>query len=197
MIQYFKNINQQTVEIDKPENGAWIKRDGVWEPTHQSDIDWKEEIGPILQRYVSRLPGSFIEEKQFAVTWHYRNSEAGLSSSRIAELSAELTKILHIHDLDLTFEVKSIEIRKRGVSKASALSRVLTFIPDEFIACFGDDQNDEAVFRILPESAHTFKVGIDATVAKYRVTNDVAVRDVLSWFAKSLEEVKVFAHDLQ
>jgi len=24
MIQYFKNINQQTVEIDKPENGAWI-----------------------------------------------------------------------------------------------------------------------------------------------------------------------------
>jgi magnesium transporter len=24
MIQYFKNINQQTVEIDKPENGAWV-----------------------------------------------------------------------------------------------------------------------------------------------------------------------------
>lgn len=24
MIQYFKNINQQTVEIDKPESGAWI-----------------------------------------------------------------------------------------------------------------------------------------------------------------------------
>ncbi len=24
MIQYFKNINHQTVEIDKPENGAWI-----------------------------------------------------------------------------------------------------------------------------------------------------------------------------
>ena len=24
MIQYFKNINQQTVEIDKPENGSWV-----------------------------------------------------------------------------------------------------------------------------------------------------------------------------
>lgn len=24
MIQYFKNINQQTVEIDKPENGVWV-----------------------------------------------------------------------------------------------------------------------------------------------------------------------------
>ena len=24
MIQYFKNINQQTVEIDRPENGAWV-----------------------------------------------------------------------------------------------------------------------------------------------------------------------------
>src|SRR5258705_12645336 len=24
MIHYFKNINQQTVEIDRPENGAWV-----------------------------------------------------------------------------------------------------------------------------------------------------------------------------
>ena len=24
MIQYFKNINLQTVEIDKPESGAWV-----------------------------------------------------------------------------------------------------------------------------------------------------------------------------
>ena len=24
MIQYFKNINQQTVEIDKPEIGTWV-----------------------------------------------------------------------------------------------------------------------------------------------------------------------------
>ncbi|HEU4606926.1 MAG TPA: magnesium transporter CorA family protein, partial [Chitinophagaceae bacterium] len=24
MIQYFKNINHQTIAIDRPENGAWI-----------------------------------------------------------------------------------------------------------------------------------------------------------------------------
>ncbi len=24
MIQYFKNVNNQTVEIDKPENGIWV-----------------------------------------------------------------------------------------------------------------------------------------------------------------------------
>ena len=24
MIQYFKNINQQTIEIDKPESGIWV-----------------------------------------------------------------------------------------------------------------------------------------------------------------------------
>ncbi len=24
MIQYFKNINHKTVEIDKPEDGAWV-----------------------------------------------------------------------------------------------------------------------------------------------------------------------------
>ncbi len=35
MIQYFKNINQQTVEIDKPENGSWVN---VLPPLRQEEF---------------------------------------------------------------------------------------------------------------------------------------------------------------
>ncbi len=35
MVQYFKNINQQTVEIDKPENGSWVN---VLPPLRQEEF---------------------------------------------------------------------------------------------------------------------------------------------------------------
>ncbi|RYF93690.1 MAG: magnesium transporter CorA family protein, partial [Chitinophagaceae bacterium] len=35
MIQYFKNINHQTVEIDKPENGSWVN---VLPPLRQEEF---------------------------------------------------------------------------------------------------------------------------------------------------------------
>ena len=35
MIQYFKNINQQLVEIDKPENGSWVN---VLPPLRQEEF---------------------------------------------------------------------------------------------------------------------------------------------------------------
>jgi len=55
--------------------------------------DWKEEIRPILELYVDRTPGSFIEEKEFSLVWHYRKADPELAQLRARELRDAL---LHI-----------------------------------------------------------------------------------------------------
>lgn len=43
MIQFFKNINHQTVEVDKPENGTWVN---ILPPLRQQEFfDLSEELG--------------------------------------------------------------------------------------------------------------------------------------------------------
>ena len=50
------------------EHGAWIKeRSKEWETIEPLENDWKTEILPVLEVYVDRTPGSFIEEKEFSL----------------------------------------------------------------------------------------------------------------------------------
>lgn len=58
MIQYFKNINQKTVEIDKPENGAWVN---VLPPLKQEEFS---ELSSGLEIPIDFLTDSLdIDEK--------------------------------------------------------------------------------------------------------------------------------------
>ena len=36
---------------------------------------WMDAVRPVLEHFVDRTPGSFIEEKEFALVWHYRLAE--------------------------------------------------------------------------------------------------------------------------
>ena len=44
------------------------------------DMSWKEVIRPLFQHYTERTPGSFIEEKEINLTWHYRNADPEFGS---------------------------------------------------------------------------------------------------------------------
>jgi len=43
---------------------------------------WKEPVLAILNESTMSCPGSFIEEKNFSLAWHYRNAETGYDQSR-------------------------------------------------------------------------------------------------------------------
>ena len=65
------------------EHGAWIKEKGrSWKTLEPLENYWKDEIRPILDIYVDRTPGSFIEEKDFSLVWHYRKAMPELGSVR-------------------------------------------------------------------------------------------------------------------
>ncbi|KAI9099956.1 glycosyltransferase family 20-domain-containing protein [Phlyctochytrium arcticum] len=60
----------------------------------QVDSSWRDTIRPLFQHYTERTPGSFIEEKEINLTWHYRNADPEFGSWQSAELQVNLEKIL-------------------------------------------------------------------------------------------------------
>ena len=54
MIQYFKNINQQTITVDQPDNGVWVN---VAPPLKQEEFTELSTGLDIPPRLSYRLPG--------------------------------------------------------------------------------------------------------------------------------------------
>jgi trehalose 6-phosphate synthase/phosphatase len=65
------------------EHGVWLRdRNEDWKMIKPMSNDWKPQILPILEMYSDRLPGSFVEEKEFSRVWHYRKAEPELGAMR-------------------------------------------------------------------------------------------------------------------
>jgi trehalose 6-phosphate synthase/phosphatase len=151
------------------EHGAFIKSPEVdWMQLNDSDNSWKEKIQPILQRYMNRCKGAFIEEKNASLCWHYRNAEADLAFLRTIELREELTEVISNNmPLQILEGHKVIEIKKTGYSKGTAALKMINNREFDFILAIGDDKTDEELFAALPSTAYTMKVGKEPSVAKY------------------------------
>ena len=78
----------QSVESRDSELSSTVKvrtSDGWYVLVDQVESSWRTTIKPLLQHYFERTPGSFIEEKEFNITWDYSNSdvEFGVICQRI------------------------------------------------------------------------------------------------------------------
>ncbi len=147
------------------------------------DDTWKESIQSALEFYVDRTPGSFIEEKNYSLVWHYRKSDPELGMNRAIELKDELNSLVSNLNLEILEGNKVIEIKNRGINKGRAAQKVLHTEPADTIIAIGDDWTDEFLFSELPDEALTIKVGMAKTVAGYKVENFVEVRDLLQKLA--------------
>ncbi|NPA97302.1 MAG: trehalose-phosphatase, partial [Crenarchaeota archaeon] len=138
------------------EHGAWIKMRGKsWEPIEPLRKEWKKEIRRILEVYVDRTPGSFIEEKEYSIAWHYRKVQAELGEVRAKELKDILLSLVASHKLEVLEGDKVIEIRIAGIGKGKAALKFLRMRSWSFILAAGDDWTDEEMFAVLPPEAYT------------------------------------------
>jgi trehalose 6-phosphate synthase/phosphatase len=74
------------------EHGGWVKQGPNWLQQKELLKNWKDNLRPILQRYVDRTVNSLLEEKDFSLVWHYRNvshSLAGIRTASCATCSAK------------------------------------------------------------------------------------------------------------
>jgi len=149
------------------EHGAMLKKQGKWQKQNIDISEWKEPVLAVLNETSSFCPGSFIEEKNFSLAWHYRNAETGYIQSR------KLIKILDSINSSYNFKVldgnKVVEIKSDENGKGRAAKYFVEQGDYDFILSIGDDKTDEEMFEFFlnhPE-AITIKVGEGNTMAKY------------------------------
>jgi trehalose 6-phosphate synthase/phosphatase len=154
------------------EYGVWIKESGgVWETTQTLTGDWKDEVHPILESWVDRTPGSFIEEKEFSLVWHYRKSNPRLGELRARELESNLSNAIANLDLQVLEGNKIVEVKNTGINKGHAAARWISREKWDFILALGDDWTDEDTFKVLPSTAWSIKVGFGASAARFSLSS--------------------------
>ncbi len=166
------------------EHGAWVKDEGRWKLLEHVASDWKDQVRPIMEVFVDRTPGSFIEEKEFSIAWHYRKADPELATVRARELKNTLTTLAANLNLGIVEGHKVLEVRNANINKGRASNYWLSLRNWDFILSAGDDWTDEDMFAVMPENAITIKVGIKATKAKYIVESYRDIRNILSLFAE-------------
>ena len=165
------------------EHGVWISQKG--EPFRMLENvknDWMPKIRPVLESFVDRTPGSFIEEKNYSLAWHYRKTDPDFGNLRATQLATVLTSLIGTDDLSVLNGNKVMEVKSSNVNKGRAAVRILGESEYDFVFAIGDDWTDEFMFQELPESTITVKVGRQQTAAKYFIENTQKVRDFLSLF---------------
>lgn len=165
--KWLGNLNVRLIA----EHGAWIEQsDGNWEHIEpMMTSEWKNVIKPILELYSDRTPGSFIEEKDFSLVWHYRRSEPELAYIRTQEVRDAILDLTANLDVGVFEGSKILEIRQLGINKGRAAERWLESEKWDFIVAAGDDYTDEEMFAVTPKSAYSIKVGIGISKARFNV----------------------------
>jgi trehalose 6-phosphate synthase/phosphatase len=177
--EWFKDVPVTLIA----EHGVLKKTYGKdWELTETMNNDWVPTIQPVLQTFVDRTPGTFIEKKNYSIAWHYRKADPQLGKLRANELSNVVRELTSNHGLSVLSGNKVIEIKSSNVHKGKAANNHILNQKYDFIFCIGDDWTDEFMFNDLPETAITVKVGVANTAARYYVDDTDHVREVLQAF---------------
>lgn len=167
------------------EHGVWISKNGEdFRMLEQVKGDWMGKIRPVLESFVDRTPGSFIEEKNYSLAWHYRNTDPDFGEKRATELNTVLRSLIGNDDISVLNGNKVMEVKSSNVNKGRASVRMLGEDNYDFVFAIGDDWTDEFMFQELPDSAVTVKVGLKKTQAKYHVENTKKVRELLKRFVQ-------------
>jgi trehalose 6-phosphate synthase/phosphatase len=163
------------------EHGAWIREDmhSSWKAQRTVSTEWIRQVMPILKAYEARVPGSFVEEKELGLAWHFRKVSPELGEIRAHELFDNLNEYLANTDLQLMHGNKVIEIRPRGINKGQAAQSLLIRDSYDFVLAIGDDWTDEDLFKALPEGAYSIKIGYGTTHARFFLDSPQACRRLL------------------
>ncbi len=168
------------------EHGYQIRFAGheKWKRMQKSlNLSWKQQILEILERYVATTPGSFIEDKNCAIVWHYKRSDpefGAWKSQLLLGMLSEMTGNLpvEVHQGHFTIQISAVQ-----VSKGAAIQQCLSKKNYDMILCAGDDQTDENMFRVDHPALQSIKVGDGETAAAFQVKDPSALRSLLNKLA--------------
>jgi len=164
------------------EHGLHTKRRGLnWEAPPVFSTDWKTPVRALMQMSLELMPATNIEEKSYALVWHYRHAINDILDDHLCRLRQNLSAIIDSRDdLEILEGKNVIEVKANGYNKGIAATRYIAGECFDFVAAIGDDHSDEFMFSMLPGQSITARVGDAATPARFRLKDTLDVRDFLS-----------------
>jgi trehalose 6-phosphate synthase/phosphatase len=172
---------------------SYSPKDNLWHNLIPNDsTKWKETVIEILELYTLRTPGSFVEDKGHALTWHYRNSPREFADFLANKLFFELEDTLAGQPVQVNRGKKVIEVKSIHANKGYFVQQWIqgqNKKPDIVVA-IGDDTTDEDMFGILQErrdiQPYCIKVGKDSTQAHYFINEQNSVNKFLQNFLSAV-----------
>jgi trehalose 6-phosphate synthase/phosphatase len=138
----------------------------------------------VLEHFTDRAPGSFIEEKEYSLVWHYRMSDPEFGEWLANELASSLDEMLAESELCAVRGQKSVEVRLSWANKGEVAAQMVNDLPESaFKLAIGDDRTDEDLFERLPDDAWTIHVGGGASRARFRLSGPREVCEFLDALA--------------
>lgn len=171
------------------EHGAWVKWKGEksWKSLFDSSSpEWMADVHQALDSFVESIPGSWVEEKERSLVWHYRRAEQGSADVAAKDLVFHLVSLLGEYPVRVVPGNRSIEIRCIQTGKGVFVRQQLNLERFDFVFAAGDDLTDEDLFGALPSSAVSVKVGSGFSKARFRVRDHLELRRVLSEISLSV-----------
>jgi trehalose-phosphatase len=135
------------------------------------------EVTALLSAVVSHHPGAHLERKPASVVLHTRliDDEGSAADAERAALA-----LLHgLGGVDVTPGKKVVEAAVVRTGKGAALQRLRDAHATEAVLYVGDDVTDEDAIAVLGPDDVGVKVGDGETLARYRVADPEAVRELL------------------
>lgn len=187
-----------------------------------ADLGWIQLARPVLQQYQECTDGSFIEEKQSALVWHYRDADPDLGALQAKELLDHLDDVLGKMAVEVVGGQAIVEVKPQGVSKGGIVERILKDAPTlmggtpggltlggrgmpDFILCIGDDRSDEDMFNAIEHppfsnarnSAEVFActVGQKPSRAPFYLNDHMEVLDLLARITGTTLPITSYDHN--
>jgi trehalose 6-phosphate synthase/phosphatase len=168
----YKDIDKLIINLPVnviAEHGAFMKKDGVWANMVNNSLLWKEEVIQVFNKITAVCPNSYTEEKEYSLTWHYRNADHDLGYTCSRELIQLLKNKIHFFNLKILDGNKVVEVLSNETGKGLAVKKLFEQGSFDFVLSIGDDATDEEMFEYFLHysDAFTIKVGAGSTSARY------------------------------
>jgi trehalose 6-phosphate synthase/phosphatase len=152
------------------EKGCFVRWPGSeqWQVTHSVKAnEWKPIALELIQQYTDCTDGSYVEDKESAIVWHYEAADPEYGRMQASELAKFLESVLSLYHVDVVkYDYNRIlEVKPRGVNKGVTTKAILQRLAKQFKSvseppttpffalCVGDDRSDEDMFHILEPSS--------------------------------------------
>eukprot|EP00607_Mallomonas_marina_P007269 CAMPEP_0182418418 /NCGR_PEP_ID=MMETSP1167-20130531/2856_1 /TAXON_ID=2988 /ORGANISM="Mallomonas Sp, Strain CCMP3275" /LENGTH=1137 /DNA_ID=CAMNT_0024592623 /DNA_START=42 /DNA_END=3455 /DNA_ORIENTATION=+ len=170
------------------------------------EAQWKEAAMVVMDVYVQRTHGTYIEQKGHALIWQYRDADPEFGYLQSKELEENLSMALAGYG---GVEVLRgggvsdgyVEVRPSGISKGLFLEHILSLLKTrnlevDFLLTVGDDSSDEPMFEVVESllsrgsnsslNAYSVTVGKKPTAARAYIDDPASVLEMLGMLNKSI-----------